>query len=36
MSGLELEELDRRGYLKDPQNEGEVREWADIAAWPER
>jgi metal-responsive CopG/Arc/MetJ family transcriptional regulator len=33
---LELEELDRRGYLARPQREDEFRIWEDAAAWPER
>jgi metal-responsive CopG/Arc/MetJ family transcriptional regulator len=32
---MELEEQDRRGYLKQPQREEEFRIWEDIAAWPE-
>ncbi|HEY7392883.1 MAG TPA: ribbon-helix-helix protein, CopG family [Bryobacteraceae bacterium] len=31
---LELEELDRRGYLAQPQREEEYRPWEKIAAWP--
>jgi metal-responsive CopG/Arc/MetJ family transcriptional regulator len=32
---LELEELDRRGYLAQPQREEEFRVWEEAAAWPE-
>jgi metal-responsive CopG/Arc/MetJ family transcriptional regulator len=33
---LEMEELDRRGYLARPQREEDYRPWEDAAAWPER
>jgi metal-responsive CopG/Arc/MetJ family transcriptional regulator len=33
---LELEDLDRRGYLAKPQRAEEYRIWEDAAAWPER
>ena len=32
---LELEDLDRRGYLAQPQREEEFRMWEGAAAWPE-
>jgi metal-responsive CopG/Arc/MetJ family transcriptional regulator len=31
---LELEELDRRAYLAQPQTEQEYRPWEEIASWP--
>jgi metal-responsive CopG/Arc/MetJ family transcriptional regulator len=33
---LELEDLDRRGYLARPQREEEFRIWEDAASWPRR
>jgi metal-responsive CopG/Arc/MetJ family transcriptional regulator len=32
---LELEELDRRGYLAHPPREEDFRRWEDAASWPE-
>ena len=32
---LELEEQDRKGYIRHPQREEEFRIWEDSAAWPE-
>jgi metal-responsive CopG/Arc/MetJ family transcriptional regulator len=31
---LELEELDLRGYLAQPQQEEEYRPWEEAASWP--
>ena len=32
---LELEERDRRGYLKHPQDADEVLVWEEAALWPQ-
>lgn len=32
---LQLEERDRRGYLAQPQCEGEYMPWVEAAVWPE-
>ena len=34
LQARELEELDRRGYLAQPQDAKEVRVWEDAAVWP--